>query len=166
MVSICAQCGGQFRAKRTHILSGKTKCCSGICRDFYKRRGSVVNCHTCATPVYRTLSEQNRSKTKTFFCTVSCREKWQDKHMPRAEANPCWKGGHASYRDRALRRYGGSCSHNECPLQGIQIPVEMLDVDHINNDSKDHRIENLRVLCVWCHAYKTRMVVPRRIELR
>lgn len=27
-----------------------------------------------------------------------------------------------------------------------------LELDHINGDSKDHRIENLRILCPNCHA--------------
>ena len=27
-----------------------------------------------------------------------------------------------------------------------------LELDHINGDNKDHRIENLRLLCPTCHA--------------
>lgn len=35
---------------------------------------------------------------------------------------------------------------------------QMLDVDHINSNRKDNKLCNLQVLCVWCHALKTRKI--------
>src|SRR5438876_2230962 len=34
----------------------------------------------------------------------------------------------------------------------------MLDVDHLDNDRTNNSLDNLRVVCVWCHALKTRGV--------
>jgi hypothetical protein len=39
-----------------------------------------------------------------------------------------------------------------------EIPLEMLDVDHIDNDRSNNELENLQILCVWCHSLKTRSV--------
>ena len=45
----------------------------------------------------------------------------------------------------------------ECKIQtwdGHIIPIEL---DHINNDHYDNRLENLKILCPNCHAIKTRI---------
>lgn len=34
----------------------------------------------------------------------------------------------------------------------------MLDADHVNGDRSNSKKGNLQVLCVWCHALKTRKV--------
>ena len=49
-------------------------------------------------------------------------------------------------RDVVLRRDLYTCKH--CGRYGN-------NVDHINNDSHDNRIENLQVLCWSCHSVKT-----------
>ena len=43
------------------------------------------------------------------------------------------------------------CGWNKMSKDG-RIPVEL---DHINGDSKDNRIENLRILCPNCHSLKS-----------
>lgn len=53
-------------------------------------------------------------------------------------------------RTRLLRERGHQCE--ECGLShwmNNPIPIEM---DHINGDNRDHREENLRLLCPNCHA--------------
>jgi hypothetical protein len=79
--------------------------------------------------------------------------------MPSGEGHHKWKGGKASYRQRALKKYGRECGNQSCQIRaaGIVIPEEMLDVDHIDNDRENNSLENLKVLCVWCHAVKTRL---------
>jgi len=37
----------------------------------------------------------------------------------------------------------------------IVAPNWQLEVDHINGDGEDHRIENLQTFCACCHRYKT-----------
>lgn len=58
-----------------------------------------------------------------------------------------------TYRVRALQEYGAFC--NWC---GYSDEVKMLDVDHIDSNRSNSKLENLQVLCVWCHALKTRKV--------
>lgn len=45
------------------------------------------------------------------------------------------------------------CNISDCPLQGIWLKkVLRLHLDHINGDSSDNRLENLRFLCPNCHS--------------
>jgi hypothetical protein len=63
-----------------------------------------------------------------------------------------------SYRQRAIKANGARCSSPDCPLRRAEIPVprKMLDVDHRDGDRSNNAQDNLVVLCVWCHATKTR----------
>jgi hypothetical protein len=69
-----------------------------------------------------------------------------------------WKGGVKSYRQRALRELGCRCMNCNCPITkaNIDIPEYMLDVHHRDGDRLNSKIENLEVVCVWCHAITTR----------
>lgn len=58
-----------------------------------------------------------------------------------------------TYRVRAMKEYGAFCT--QC---GYDKDPKMLDVDHIDSNRKNNALENLQVLCVWCHAAKTRGV--------
>jgi len=74
------------------------------------------------------------------------------------DLHPNYAEGSKSYRKRAFRYYGKNCENPECPI-GIPIPEEMLDVDHIDSNRERNCKENLQVLCVWCHAVKTRLKI-------
>lgn len=58
-----------------------------------------------------------------------------------------------TYRNRALMEYGAYCN-----LCEYAYDVRMLDVDHIDGNRKNGKLDNLQVLCLWCHALKTRKV--------
>lgn len=63
--------------------------------------------------------------------------------------------GKADYRSRALKAYGAVC--RKCGYGDLQ---KMLDVDHIDSNRQNNELDNLQVLCVWCHAEKTRANWP------
>jgi hypothetical protein len=60
-----------------------------------------------------------------------------------------------TYRRRALMEFGARC--NRC---GYSSEVKMLDCHHKDSDRANNYLDNLEILCVWCHALETRNVVP------
>lgn len=64
-----------------------------------------------------------------------------------------YKGGLITYRKRALRHFGKKCV--KCSYDKDE---RMLDVHHIDGQRGNSDMNNLEVLCVWCHALGTRDV--------
>jgi hypothetical protein len=95
------------------------------------------------------------AKSGLFFCSRKCKEAAQSIGGIKA-IQPGHYGttnGIYGYRERALRHYGSRCQ--SC---GYEKDVRMLDVDHIDSNRSNAALSNLQILCVWCHALKTRGV--------
>ena len=152
----CESCRKLFNAKPCKVAQGKGRFCSMKCFGKSNVSGSWVRCHVCPKRIWRTPYHFRHAKTQTFFCGARCRSRWNEKVMPSEEKHPGWKGGYRSYRRRAIKHYGAVCSNANCPIPKTLVPVKMLDVDHIDGNRKHNAISNLRVLCVWCHAERTR----------
>ena len=155
---VCKICNLLFQTKPCLIARGGGKYCSRECTNKKQLKGALVNCHSCGESVWKCQSDLIRSKTKTYFCDDKCRNKWNDKIMPRAEEHPQWKGGKTSYRQRAIREYGIRCMNKDCEIKkaGITIPSKMIEADHIDCNRSNNAVENIKLLCIWCHAKKTR----------
>lgn len=66
-------------------------------------------------------------------------------------------GGSGLSLSATIRQYLLEQANYGCSLCGFNTPhpvdgKTILEIDHINGDSSDHRPENLRVLCPNCHA--------------
>lgn len=64
----------------------------------------------------------------------------------------CYRGGTAALKERLFRE---GILARRCARCGIEAWCDAplaLHLDHINGDSEDNRIENLRVLCPNCHS--------------
>lgn len=116
-------------------------------------------CSYCSSIFQRRQSTRRNSKSGHFFCNRRCKELCQiegkiPEILPKHYNQPDKR---VDYRKRALALLGKDCQNPACPIRanGILITEYMLDVDHINSDRSDNRLENLRVLCVWCHRLKT-----------
>jgi len=66
-------------------------------------------------------------------------------------------GKHPQYQRRGIKKrlFDEGIKKNECEMCGISewggVKIG-LELDHINGDTYDHRLENLRILCPNCHA--------------
>src|SRR4051812_70836 len=92
------------------------------------------------------------NKSGLHFCSRECKSEASSLGNPLTNALSINATG-ASYRSHALR-----VQDNRCNTCGYSKDIRMLDIDHIDSDRQNNSIENLQVLCVWCHALKTRNV--------
>lgn len=70
------------------------------------------------------------------------------------------KNGKTTYRSRCYKcKYAGQKQRKKvCDVCNIKAGDGIfLEIDHINNDPSDNRIENLQTLCRKCHIAKTKI---------
>ncbi len=151
-----------------YIKTKPRKYCSRLCESIKKaelarKKKAVVFCAICNSTLFRSKSKLGGSKSGLYFCTRQCKSKAQRVDSNIKELQPPHYGtGLSKYRVNAFKVYGKLC--NKCGYKDVE---KMLDVDHIDSDRTNNKIINLQVLCVWCHALKTRRInVETKIDLR
>ena len=115
---------------------------------------STVACSHCERLFNRkTYQLKKPSKSGLIFCSNRCMfdARKSGKH-PDLVPDHYGNGGRR-YRDVGLREHGPVCKN--C---GYGATVKMLDVHHRDGDRSNTSVDNLEVLCVWCHALVTRRV--------
>lgn len=152
----CANCNKEVNRKPCYVKKYKRSFCDKGCQNTFQKKHIHTRCATCDKSISRLPSQFKKSKSGRHFCGPSCSAVDRNKFIT-GEDHPNYKTGAYRYRKRALAFYGEFCMNPKCILSKlIDIPVHMLDVDHIDENRKNNKIENLRVVCVWCHALKTR----------
>lgn len=157
----CSYCGEKGYKRKDQLERYDTHYCSLECSHKARVTRVEVPCGTCGKPTLKNPCDFKRSKSSLVFCSRSCSVSHSNSHTRKGKDHPNYKTGKSSYRKKALDHYEHKCHNPDCIIshQLEYIPVEMLDVDHIDNNRENNEIENLKVLCVWCHALKTRDVI-------
>lgn len=149
----CKQCKGKFYLPKHFFKT--IKCCSNACRIAGSRSRVKLTCAMCEIEFERTPSKLVRSKSRLYFCGRPCKEKAQCIGGLTAIQPPHYgnQDGKTTYRKRAFDHYGKACA--KC---GYKLFERMLDVHHRDGNRRHNKLENLIVLCVWCHALETRRI--------
>lgn len=154
----CQVCGSATWSKKSKL--GKRKFCSQRCAGLGQRDYETFECANCGKSFERNVGKARNSKSGYSFCSRTCKDIANRIDGIKAIHPPHFGLGNGlyDYRERALKAYGSRCTDTDCPIQnaGIEIPERMIDVHHIDSDRSNNSIENLEVVCVWCHAVRTR----------
>ena len=147
----CQYCGKVFAADyRSRKVQ---RYCSLSCGAKAKSPRIRLRCAQCGTTFDRPPSDTGRSKSGLYFCSRECKTKAQRIGGIKEIQPKHYGSAIAAYRLMAFREYGARCI--KC---GYNQDMRMLDVDHIDSDRSNNDLSNLQVLCIWCHALKTRGV--------
>ncbi len=142
----CKICGKEFYTKPFHLKKGWGKYCSIKCRSKSQFNGKWVECVNCGKKIYRTPRDYRKSRSKRFFCSVSCHCSWENKNVRCGANAPNWIAGENAYRD-IMRRSGIAKKCNRCGIGDKRV----LAVHHKDGNRKNNIIENLEWLCRNCH---------------
>lgn len=148
--TFCGTCNKSIYLRK-HLLN-KPRYCSRKCSAISKHKWVDLQCALCKVSFKRLTTQlHGHCKSGLRFCSKSCKAKAQRVEGLLPIMPKHFKGGRCTYRSRAIREYGAVCK--KCSYSEKET---MLDVDHIDSNRQNNKLENLQVLCVWCHALKTR----------
>jgi hypothetical protein len=154
MIVNCCNCKKSVYKKPYALKHSANVFCGISCHYEYKKKigGHIVGCKNCNV-VFRKIGSDFK-RTNNHFCSQKCANVF-NRHRPKHYID-----GRKMYREIAIKEYGYKCANANCIISGIikDIPTKMFDVDHVKGKIAGHGLENLQVLCVWCHALKTRKV--------
>lgn len=132
----------------------KNKFCNQSCSAlFYNKKRKEIKtlyCLNCNT-LYKTTSKSKNVR----YCNAKCHQDYQYKERIRKwlEEGISWKDGGAN--PPWAKKYISEIRGYKCELcdisewQGLTLTLQL---DHINGDSSNHSINNLRLLCPNCHS--------------
>lgn len=143
---VCDFCGKKFERKKSQIKLAVKHYCSIQCSEQGRKKGKMIKCFTCKKLTYKSLKDLNNSKNKKYFCSQICSNLWIGKQQ-RAENNPNWEGGKASYKI-LLKRTNIEQKCVLCEKRDTRI----LCVHHIDKNRANNSINNLTWLCHNCHS--------------
>ncbi len=151
--AICNFCKESYIIAAREIKDGR-KHCSAKCRKDASLAEAYYeeSCLHCEKKFMKKKSTKHKSKAGHYFCSNNCKySAASDPNSKYSTGIEAVDGTH-NYRTKALRLQKAVCF-----VCGFDELKELLDVDHINGDRTNNDISNLRVLCVMCHALKTRV---------
>ena len=142
----CDQCGKQLE-RLPGKIGTKTFCNSSCSATFYnKNRITSKKCLTCGQNFH-----PYRGSNKMKYCSSLCSNRQRKKKLYESIENGK-TDGHAR---STLRAYLKHKRGNKCEICGItewqKLPLVVI-IDHINGNSDDNRLENLRLVCSNCDA--------------
>lgn len=123
---------------------------SQVVKELYDNNGG--GCHKTVKRAAKNLGLDVEGKKNQNKCLGS--GKRPDRRIPLEKILDGKKPKYATHRLKK-RLFENSLKERKCECCGIEQwrgKEAPLELHHINGDSKDHRIENLQILCPNCHA--------------
>ncbi len=134
---VCKSCSKKFLVKPSQIKYGWGRFCSRMCTHKAQTNGKLFKCYVCHKEIYKSISEQNHSKSHKFFCSKVCQTNWRNKLFS-GKKHPNWKGGVGIYRE-TLTKNTTDRFCRICKLADSRVLI----VHHIDHNRGNNKIPNL-----------------------
>jgi hypothetical protein len=148
----CYNCGKEVHKRKEHFEGAEKHFCNWKCYKEYLQRNAILlktECNFCGKDIIRNRREQRRSRTGLFFCCNLCKNRFLAK-------NRRWRAD-STYGHRHRTRFLLEIANNACQNCNYNEYIKMLETHHYDHDHQNNNYENLRILCVWCHAKHHRL---------
>ncbi|KKN20513.1 hypothetical protein LCGC14_0934900 [marine sediment metagenome] len=144
--TFCSFCDKKIFKKERNLKNYKLHFCNRLCHQKYLKENSkdiIVKCNHCGKLLIKNTNSQRNSRTGLFFCNNLCKNRYLAK-------NKQWRKeetfSHLSRKKILYEKINFTCQY--CSYNKNK---KMLDIHHYDGNHNNNKIENLRVLCVWCH---------------
>ena len=163
----CLYCGEPFILKRG---DSRRKFCNSSCAASYNNKGvrrnfKGTNKYT-KDPTYQPKHRKQREPLvckvcggttlrKSALCSTECKKKHLVAGWLAGEIDggmKSWGQVRTFVREYMLERAEYRCEGTDDRINDRCAETRVLQIDHINGDSTNSRVENLQVLCPTCHA--------------
>ena len=152
----CDWCDVTYIADQRYLNRGQGRFCGKKCGMAFvhatatrpEKTGVITECAMCGVEVYRKLSQVKNSRHRVFFCSRACKDEGQSFRGNIVEIQP----SHYRSPETDYRKFAFSIYPHKCKNCGYELYEEILEVNHIDCDRKNNKIENLEILCPTCHS--------------
>ena len=143
----CEECKTPIYRKPSHLKRYKLFFCNVVCRNVYmsKAYGTSVEvvCDYCGVSKIKTESSMRHSKTGKHYCSNLCKN--------RAICNNRLSDSPRKSH-RCIKEFILDAAKNACQRCGFDEDVKLLDIHHFDGNHNNNSWNNLRCICVMCHA--------------
>jgi len=135
----CKQCGKEFEIRKCYVRRGQGKFCSTSCVTTYRNLRSNPS-----------KKPEVRRKISKNHADVSGKN--NPMHGMRGSLAPGYIDGRNKIRGDPWRKIALTHKERVCELcGGVPRNKRNLHVHHKDGNRKNNDLENLQVVCVWCH---------------